>query len=131
MTLTMPTAADRTRGAAATRRLHILGEAADALRLVAGQRGIDGEAEQTLAAESQVDVLQIVQRAREQRGGNQHQQRERHLRDHQRFAQANVAAAGGDVTGLVLQGEGEFRRGGLPGGGQSEEDAGENEKARR
>ena len=106
--------------------LHIVGEAADALRLVAGQRRIDGEAEQMLAAESQIDVLQIVQRPRKQRGGDQHQQRERHLRDHQCLAQADVRAAGGDVTGVVLQGERELRRSGLPGGSQSEEDAGEN-----
>ena len=46
--------------------LYFLGEAADALRLVARERWIHGEAKQMVAAESQVDALQIVQRSREQ-----------------------------------------------------------------
>ncbi len=66
-------------------RLHIFGEAADAVGLVAGQRGIDGEAEEALPAESELDVFQVVEGAREQGGGNQQQQRKRNLRDDQGF----------------------------------------------
>src|ERR1019366_6283962 len=64
---------------------YFLGEAADALGTVAPERWIHGEAEETIAAESQVDALQIVQRSREQSGGNQHQKRKGHLGDYQRL----------------------------------------------
>ena len=77
--LTMPTAADCTRGAAATRARTSSAKRRMRSRIVAGQRGVHGEAEQVLAAESQVNVFQIVQRARKEGGGNQHQEGERHL----------------------------------------------------
>ncbi len=111
--------------------MYILREAADAIRLVAGQRRIDGEAEQAFLTESEVDVLQVVQGTREEGRGNQEQQGKRNLRNDQGFPQTYVASRRGNVARMVLQREGEFWGGGLPGWGQPKHDTGEKREPER
>ena len=52
--------------------LHVVDKTADALGTVAGKRGLEAEAQQVLAAEAEIHVLQVVQGAGEQGGADQH-----------------------------------------------------------
>ena len=77
-----------------------------------------------VAAEAQVEALQIRQVADKQAGGAQQRHRKRHLRHHQALAKT-PPQPGFAGPPRVAQGSGRSAPGRAPGGSQSEQDAGQ------
>ena len=56
-----------------------------------------------LRREAEIDPPEIVERAHEQPGSDQQEQRQRHLQRDERLSQAHVCKPAGDGTGFVLE----------------------------
>ena len=83
------------------------------------------EGNQVARRESGPRIAQVSQTAKEQARADQQQQGERHLTDHQRFAQASTSVPGsGHRTGLVLERGRHVRISRLQRGDQTEEQPG-------
>ncbi len=95
-----------------------------ALGFVAALGGIDLEFQQVADLKTRIEILQIAQASNEQTGADQQQQRQRHLRHHQRLTDSHGCSAG-DGTDLVLQRSGQLRARRLQGGHEPENSAGQ------
>ena len=74
--------------------------------------GLSSERKQIPGFKAGMDTLKVLQALDEESGGDQQQQRQRYLGHHQSFAQSHAGAAD-NRSGLILQGAGKLRAGGL------------------
>ena len=113
-----------------------IGELPDACLVVAAQRRLDREAHQPAAVEAAIEMLQVVEAAREEPASSHEQHRQRHLRHHQALPHARLtdADAGGrthfphrlvqlDAGALQRRHEAEANRGEQGDGEREEPDA--------
>ena len=95
-----------------------------AFRVVAIERGVDGEREQMMDVKSGIDIPQVGEAAHEQPGADEKQERETDLSGDQHLAPAGLAASG-HGAGLVLESGGKIRTNRAQGRSETEQEGGE------